>query len=59
MAARLDQVPSDARVMQLMPKCLSGSATAAERALFGEIWQERVRKLLIEHADDPQVILVG
>ena len=57
-AARLDQVGGDPRAMQLMPKCLSGSASPAERALFGEIWQERVRKLLIEHADDPQVILV-
>jgi formylmethanofuran dehydrogenase subunit E len=58
-AARLDPVAGDPRVMQLMPKCLSGSASPAERALFGEIWQERVRKLLVEHADDPQVIVVA
>ncbi|MDD5249014.1 MAG: hypothetical protein PHY45_08515 [Rhodocyclaceae bacterium] len=57
-AARLDGIPGDPRMGALLPRCLDGSATAAEAALFGELWQARVRCLLLDHADDPAVVLV-
>lgn len=57
-SVRLDRIPGDPRMGELLPLCLSGSATAAEAALFGELWQERVRRLLLDHADDPEVILI-
>ena len=57
-SARLERVPSDPRIPQLMPRCLAGAATAAEATLFQTLWQDRVRTLLVEHADDPEVIVV-
>lgn len=55
-SAHLQHVPGDARVSALMPRCLTGVASADEQQLFHTIWQERVRKLLLEYADDQQVI---
>lgn len=58
-SARLDRVPSDPRVGILLPRILGGAASAQEAELFRALWQERVRKLLVEHADDPDVIVVS
>jgi hypothetical protein len=57
-AADLGNVPGDPRMGELLPLCLVGSASPAQADLFGELWQERVRRLLLEHADDPAVIHV-
>jgi hypothetical protein len=54
----MSQVSSDARTMPLLQKTLSGSATPEEAREFGRLWQERVRKILIEHTDDPEMIFV-
>jgi hypothetical protein len=51
-------VPGDPRAMQLMPRCVQGVASAQEREQFGAAWQDRVRRLLLEHADDPAVIVL-
>ena len=51
-------VPFAADMQTLMPKAVSGEANAAELARFGELWQSRVRAMLIEHADDPQMLQV-
>lgn len=55
-AARLDRVPADPRTSRLMSLCLSGAANPGETAEFRELWQGRVRRLLLDHADDPEVI---
>lgn len=57
-SARLDRVPSDPRIVALMPRCVAGSATADEAALFQSLWQDRVRTLVVESADDPEIIVV-
>ena len=57
-SARIDGVPGDARIAALLPLCLTGEASAEQRRLFAELWQARVRRLLIDHADDAQVIVV-
>lgn len=57
-AACLDSIPGDPRMGELLPLCLGGEAGAEERRLFGELWQERVRRVL-EHADDPEVIRIS
>ena len=57
-SARLQGVAGDTRVQALMPRCISGSASAQDQELFRSLWQDRVRRLLCEHADDPQVIVV-
>jgi hypothetical protein len=54
--ARLDRVPGDPRMSRLMSLCLSGAASPEETAEFRELWQGRVRRLLLDHADDPAVI---
>jgi hypothetical protein len=58
-AARADRVPGDPRLRQLMPRCVMGEASEEELTLFGSLWQERVRRLLLEHADDPEIIAVS
>jgi hypothetical protein len=57
-AARLERVPGDPRMSGLMSLCLGGSASPAETSEFRELWQDRVRRLLLDHADDPDVIIV-
>ena len=57
-SARLDAVPFDPRVASLLPKCLNGVASVEETLLFQRLWQARVRTLLLDCADDPQVIVV-
>ena len=57
-SARLDRVPSDPRMVALMPRCIAGIATADEAALFQSLWQSRVRTLVVERADDPEIIVV-
>lgn len=42
----------------LMQRALAPDATAAERKAFADVWQERVRRLLLEHADDANTIRV-
>lgn len=56
--ARAELVGGDPRMRQLLPACAVGSATPEQVALFGSLWQDRVRRLLLEHADDPEVIVV-
>ena len=57
-SARLDRVPSDPRIASLLPRCVAGNATAEQAALFQSLWQGRVRTLLVERADDPEIIVV-
>jgi hypothetical protein len=56
---RTELIPGDPRMRELLPRCLSGAATPEQAAQFGALWQERVRRLLIDHADDPEVVVVG
>jgi hypothetical protein len=53
---RPERVPAAAALPGLMPKVLSGAASAAEQAEFCRLWQERVRRILIEHADDAELV---
>ncbi|MGH8114833.1 MAG: FmdE family protein [Rhodanobacteraceae bacterium] len=51
-------VPSDPMQRMLFQSILSGRADDAQRREFGHLWQERVRRLLLLHADDPEVVRV-
>ncbi|MEB2343930.1 MAG: hypothetical protein OZ948_04255 [Deltaproteobacteria bacterium] len=57
-AAHLERVGGDPRTSQLMGRCLRGEASGEEASTFQALWQDRVRRLLLEHADDPAVIEV-
>ena len=51
-------VPADPRMQELMPKVVSGGASEEESKLFGVLWQERVRKILLEYNSDERVCKV-
>src|SRR3990170_6752137 len=57
-ATNLKYIPASPRLSELMASCLSDTATAAETAEFRQLWQARVRSILLEHGDDPDVFLV-
>mgnify|MGYP001548638669 FL=1 len=59
-AVELDfaSVPPAPQVRTLMGTAMHPGATATQRAAFGAAWQDRVRRLLLEHADDPAVVRV-
>lgn len=52
-------VPPPPELPALMQKLLAGEASADERAQFGQLWQVRVKRILIDHFDDPQLVVVG
>lgn len=56
---RPERVAPDPRMRTAMQKVLAGDATRDEQALFAELWQERVRGILIDHADDPEMIVLA
>lgn len=53
----LSPVPGDSRMGMLLPLLLSGSATTEEKLLFGELWQDRVRRILIDFHDDARLVV--
>ncbi|MBI4755495.1 MAG: hypothetical protein HY778_08790 [Betaproteobacteria bacterium] len=48
--------PPDPAMQRLAPRVLGGEASAEERVAFGRLWQDRVRRLLLEHGDDPELV---
>lgn len=57
-AAQLQSVPFAPQTFVLMQKGLDGSATPQETAEFRDCWQARVRTLLLQHGDDPEVFVL-
>ena len=53
---RLEKVPADPRLGNLLGAILDGDADVDATRLFGELWQERVRRILIDHADDRELV---
>lgn len=52
----LSRVPPAPNLRELMVVALHPTATAHQHATFAQAWQDRVRRLLLEHADDPEVV---
>ena len=50
--------PFAPEMRDIMPKAVSGTATAEELKRFGELWQARVKAFLIDLADNPQFVIV-
>lgn len=57
-ASNLQHVPSSPRVPGLIASCIRNTASQEEVAEFRHLWQERVRRILLEHRDDPAVFVV-
>ena len=51
-------VPPSPQMQPLMQKIMTATASEEERKEFGKLWQERVEKILIAHAKDPEVIKI-
>jgi hypothetical protein len=51
-------VPAPPDMGHLLGQCLGGQASPEDRRRFGELWQERVRLMLTEMADDPRLVTV-
>jgi hypothetical protein len=54
----LQRVPASPRLPRLMSNCLANTASPEEVAEFRQLWQARVRSLLLEHGDDSEVFVV-
>ncbi|WP_292938342.1 FmdE family protein [Noviherbaspirillum sp.] len=59
LAMNMGRVQGDPRGGTLLRKLLEGVATPQEGEEFATLWQDRVRRILIEHADDPELISVN
>ena len=57
-AAELARVPPHPEASALLGPCLRGQADADARRRFGELWQERVARILLGHWDDETVFQV-
>lgn len=57
-AADLSRVPAASEMGELIGRCVAGEATAAEQEAFGRHWQDRVRRILIDHGEDPEVFIL-
>lgn len=53
---RHDAVPADPDLQGLLPKVIGDTASEAELAAFGRLWQMRVKRILIDHFDDPALV---
>jgi hypothetical protein len=51
-----DRVPADPALPSLLQKCAAGAASEEESARFRALWQGRVRRILVEHWDDPALL---
>lgn len=56
--ADLAQVPAAAEMSALMALCVAADADADEQRRFAALWQDRVRRILVEHGNDPAVFRV-
>lgn len=49
-------VPADPMMGAVLPLILSNRADKSEYDLFGTLWQERVRKIMIDYKDDERLV---
>lgn len=53
-----ERVPPAPDMPPLMARVIEGTAGTEEREAFGRLWQDRVRRILVDHADDPNMLVV-
>lgn len=54
----LSRIPMTRELNQLLQRCISSVATEEENLRFGELWQDRVRRLILDYGKDPEVFKV-
>lgn len=55
----LSPVPGDPQMGVLLQALLSDTATPEMAATFRYLWQDRVRRILLEHWDDPRLVALS
>lgn len=53
-----EKVPPSPGMPPLMARVVGGTADAEEREAFAKRWQDRVRSILVDHAQDPELVVV-
>jgi hypothetical protein len=53
-----EKVPGMPEMAPLLARVVGGVASAEERTGFARLWQERVRRILVDHGDDPDLVAV-
>lgn len=53
-----EKVPPAPEMQPLMARVVDGTAGEEERKTFARLWQDRVRRILVDHAQDPEVVVV-
>jgi hypothetical protein len=53
----LSHIAADARMGPLLQRLLSGKQDAVVAEVFAVLWQDRVRRILIDHFEDPEVVV--
>lgn len=56
---QVNRVAADPRSTTLLKKFLGGLSTPDDVREFASLWQERVKRILIDHADDPDLFAVS
>jgi hypothetical protein len=52
-------VPPEPAMKELMQLVLAGVASNLDKKEFGRLWQERVKRILIDHADDAGLVVLN
>ena len=55
---RLEMAPADPRLGGLLGAILAGTADSDDTHQFGDLWQERVARILIDHGEDRDLVEV-
>ncbi len=55
----LARVPADPAMLPLLQRAAQQAASSEEAREFARLWQDRVRRILLEHADDADMIRVA
>jgi hypothetical protein len=56
---RADRAPPAPEMRELLQRIQTDTATEQDRQRFGALWQDRVRRILIDHIDDPELIVLS
>jgi hypothetical protein len=54
---QLSHIPPDPRLTPLLQRLLAGEREAVVAEVFATLWQDRVRRILVDHFDDPEVVV--
>lgn len=59
LAINHELTPGSEEMAELMPKAVAGKATPEELQRFAALWQERVKRMVVDHAGDERQVKVS